>query len=428
MHLTLEEVFRCSRVRRRIRDNPLGPTLERFVDHLVARGHVPDVTHSYVFIAEHFGRWLGRRPVSPDAVESFITRHLPRCRCKTPAARGLKRVRPALARLLAMMGLQARTPESRSGIDVLMRRYVEHMTRVRGLTDSTITIRVRDARVMMAKLRIRRVRQLARLTVDQVTRFVTREGGRFSPATARVLAASTRSFLRFLLLYELIQRDLSIVVPRFANWRLASLPAIVSAEELERLVETVDTSTPIGLRNRAILLSLVDLGLRGSDVADLQLDGVDLAGRVLRLRRRKQRESVCVPMTRRLAAAIGEYMRRGRPPGPQDFPDTPDTSGSSAALFVQHKAPRGAALNASGIHCVVIRQAKLAGLADRVGGSHIIRHSVASRMINAGATLKQIADLLGHRSVDTTAIYAKIDLASLTQVALPWPTSPEVMP
>jgi integrase/recombinase XerD len=412
----LEEVFRCSRVRQRIRNNPLGPILERFVAHLVARGHVVDVTHSYVFIAEHFGRWLGRRPVSSDAVESFITRHLPLCRCKTPAARNLKRVRPALDQLLTMMGLQVRAPESRSTIDVLLRRYVEHMIQVRGLADSTITIRVRDARVMMARLRIRRVRQLAGLTVDQVTRFVTREGRRFCPASCQVLAASTRSFLRFLLLHELIKRDLSIVVPSFANWRLASLPAIVSAEELERLVETVDTSTPIGLRNRAILLSLIDLGLRGSDVADLELDGVDLAGRVLHLWRRKQRESACVPMTMRLATAIGEYMRRGRPPG---------TSGAS--VFVQHKAPRGAVLSACGIHCVVIRQAKLAGLADRVRGSHIIRHSVASRMINAGATLKQIADLLGHRSVNTTAIYAKIDLASLTQVALPWPTSSEVM-
>lgn len=414
----LEEVFRCSRVRQRIRNNPLGPILERFVAHLVARGHVVDVTHSYVFIAEHFGRWLGRRPVSSDAVQSFIARHLPFCRCKTPAARDLKRVRPALDRLLAMMGLQRRTPESRSTIDVLMRRYVEHMIQVRGLADATIAIRVRDARVMMASLRIRRVRQLARLTVDQVTGFVTREGRRFCPASGRVLAASTRSFLRFLLLHELIKRDLSVVVPSFANWQLASLPAILSADELEELVETVDTSTPVGLRNRAILLSLIDLGLRGSDVADLELEGVDLAGRVLHLRRRKQRESACVPMTKRLAAAIGEYMRRGRPP---------DTSGTSVVLFVQHKAPCGAALHACGIHGVVIRQAKLAGLADRVGGSHIIRHSVASRMINAGATLKQIADLLGHRSINTTAIYAKIDLASLTQVALPWPTSSEVM-
>jgi len=411
-------VFRCSRVRQRIRNNPLGPILERFVAHLVARGHAVDVTHSYVFIAEHFGRWLGRRPVSSDAVESFITRHLPHCRCKTPAARGLKRVRPALDRLLRMMELQVRTPESRSTIDILLRRYVEHMIQVRGLADSTITIRVRDARFMMARLRIRRTRQLAGLTVDQVTRFVTREGRRFCPASGQVLAASTRSFLRFLLLHNLIKRDLSTVVPSFANWRLASLPAIVSAEELENLVETVDTSTPIGLRNRAILLSLIDLGLRASDVADLELDRVDLAGRVLHFRRRKQRESACMPMTKRLAAAIGEYMRRGRPP---------DNSGASVTLFVQHKAPRGAALNASGVHGVVTRQAKVAGLADRVGGSHIIRRSVASRMINAGATLKQIADLLGHRSVNTTAIYAKIDLASLTQVALPWPTSSGVM-
>ena len=195
-----------------------------------------------------------------------------------------------------------------------------------------------------------------------------------------------------------------------------------SADELESLVETVDTSTPIGLRNRAILLSLIDLGLRASDVADLELGGVDLAGRVLHLRCRKQRQSACVPMTKRLATAIGVYVRHGRPP------EIPLVQNASALLFVKHRAPRGASLTSFGIRQVVRRHAEQAGLAHRIRGTHVIRHSVASRMINAGATMKQIADLLGHRSLDTTAIYAKVDLVSLTQVALPWPTSREVTP
>ena len=206
------------------------------------------------------------------------------------------------------------------------------------------------------------------------------------------------------------------MVPTFANWRLASLLATVSAEELKRLVDTVDTTSPIGLRNRAILLCLIDLGLRASDVAGLELDGVDLTGRVLHLRCSKERQFATVPMTKRLATAMGIYVRRGRPDVPQ----------GSVSLFVKHQVPRGTALTSRGVQSIVRRHAELAGLADRIRGTHVLRHSVASRMINAGATMKQIADLLGHQSLNTTAIYAKVDLVSLARVAMPWPTSSEV--
>jgi site-specific recombinase XerD len=231
-----------------------------------------------------------------------------------------------------------------------------------------------------------------------------------------VIASSIRSFLRFLLLYGLIERDLAPAVPAFANWRLASLPDTVSGKELEGLVRAIDTKSPIGLRDRAIVLCLVDLGLRASDVASLELDGLDLAAGVLRLCRRKQRESVAVPMSRRVTAAIGAYLRLGRP------------QCSSSALFVIHRAPRGKPLSPRGIDGVVIHRAALAGLGHCIRGTHVIRHSAASRWIQAGATLKQVADLLGHRSIDTTSIYVKVDLTALAGVALPWPTSREVTP
>ena len=164
------------------------------------------------------------------------------------------------------------------------------------------------------------------------------------------------------------------------------------------------------------MLCLVELGLRASDVAGLELDGLDFTARVLRLRRQKQREFTAVPISRRLAAAISAYVRRGRP------------ACSTSSLFVSHRAPRGKSMTPIGIRGVVVRRAAEAGLADRIRGTHVIRHSVASRWIQAGATLKQIADLLGHRSIDTTSIYAKVDLTALAKVALPWPTGREVTP
>jgi site-specific recombinase XerD len=114
-------------------------------------------------------------------------------------------------------------------------------------------------------------------------------------------------------------------------------------------------------------------------------------------------------MTRRLALALRQYLRRGRPRS-----DAP-------AVFVIHRAPIGQALKPIGIRDIVVRYAALAGLAASIRGTHVIRHSVASSLINAGASIKDIADLLGHRSIDTTAIYAKVDLQTLSGVAMPWP-------
>jgi site-specific recombinase XerD len=159
-----------------------------------------------------------------------------------------------------------------------------------------------------------------------------------------------------------------------------------------------------------------DLGLRASDVANLEIDSIDFAARALRVQQRKEREAAVVPMTRRLCSALNTYLRQGRP------------ACASSAVFVRHYAPLGKPLTANGICQVVLRLASRAGLRGRVGGTHVLRRSLASQMLGAGATLKQIADFLGHKSIDTTSLYAKVDLATLSRVALPWPGRKEVRP
>lgn len=412
----LEDLFRRPRVQRRIRQNPHGVVLELFAEYLSARGHSLNTVHQYFFAAEHFCRWLGRRKIDRRAATRFIQRHLPACRCKTPAPRRSANVYAALNRLLEMINADAAAPARKSPADSLLRRYAVHLKQVQGLAAATVHYRLRYARTMLSHFRFQRRGQLKQWTVKQTRQFVVSQGRRCRPNSGQVIASSIRSFLRFLLLHRLIDRDLAAVVPAFANWRLASLPATVSGEELERLVRAINPTPPVGLRDRAIVLCLVEAGLRASDVAGLELDGLDLTARALRLRRHKQRDFTAVPISRRLAAAIGAYVRRGRP------------ACSTSSLFVSHRAPRGKAMTPIGVRGVVVRRAAEAGLADRIRGTHVIRHSVASCWIQAGATLKQIADLLGHRSIDTTSIYAKVDLKALAQVALPWPSDREVMP
>jgi integrase/recombinase XerD len=408
-----EDPIRHMRVR--IQTNALRPVLERYIAYLTSLGMSATTLEYYVSAAEHFGRWLGRRPLNQAAVRQFLHRHLPACRCRGPVIRTVKHGRPALNHLLVMTGVvTAGFGFPRGFVGDLLRRYNQRLVTVQGLAAGTVYQRMKWARTMLTRLRVRRAGQLATWTPVQIEGYVSTEARRYQPSTAQNIACATRSLLRFLLQEGLIRRDLSAAVPTFAHWRLASLPETLRKEEVARLISVADVQTRIGLRDRAMLLCMSELGLRTLEVAGLELDGVDLTAKVLRFRRGKRRASTELPMTRRLAGAIKTYLRRGRP------------TCTSRTVFVLHRPPVGKPIAPASISNMVLRLAKRAGLRGRIGGAQVLRHSVASRMLNAGASLKQVADLLGHQSIDTTTIYAKVDLKTLSQVALPWLGAKEV--
>ena len=405
----MEQIFRRESVRARILGNPLGPVLQQYIAYLKGRGHEPSSVHQYVFALEHFGNWLGRGSISYESVHEFVARHIPRCRCKKPASCTRHCVRAALNRLLEMRGVSRPDAVVSAVVGRLLREYETHLLVVSGLAESTAYYRLRYARDLLQHFTVQRASQLKGWRATELADYVARTGRRWKPGGGQQLASSVRSFLRFLLLKGLVRRDLATAIPSFANWRLSSLPAVVERTKLEKLLAAVDPATPIGMRDRGALLCMIDLGLRASDVAAITAGGVDMAGDVLRLSHAKERRVTELPMTKRLALALRRYLREGRPPS------------TSGVLFVIHRAPIGQPLKPIGIRGIVVRYAARAGMADLIRGTHIIRHSVASSMINAGASIKDIADLLGHRSIDTTAIYTKVNIRSLAGVAMPWP-------
>jgi integrase/recombinase XerD len=408
--VVLEKVFHRAAVRARIDSNPSGPILREYVAFLAARGHPPGPLHQYVFAVEHFGRWAVDKPIDGAAVERFVKVHLPRCRCPK-AGSPSSSVYPSGAAPPSGDAPLERAAVGTGATANLLGAYEDHLRLVCGLSAATIFYRLRYARDLMHGLAVRHIGALRAWSADRISSYVSKAGARCQPSSGQVLASSLRSFLRFLRFRGLIQRDLAGAVPSFANWRLASLPESVGPDALERLVLAADASSPVGMRDRAVLLCMTELGLRAADVAAIDVDGIDLARRIVSFRRPKQRDQVELPMTQKLTSAIGLYLRRGRP------------LCRSSALFTKHRAPLGTRLKAIGIRGIAVRRAEDVGLGDRIRGTHVIRHSVATALINAGAPMKQIADLLGHRSIDTTAIYAKVDSRSLRRVPLPWPTA-----
>ncbi len=168
-------------------------------------------------------------------------------------------------------------------------------------------------------------------------------------------------------------------------------------------------ATPQGRRDYAIALCLSELALRGQEVASLTLEDLDWRALTVRLAQTKQRRQRLVPLPERVARAILDYLKRGRP------------TTSSRALFVHLRVPRGRPLAAHYVRRLVRRAFARCGI--RVTGTHVLRHTWATWAHRRGASLKVIADVLGHRSLQATAGYAHVDVEELRQVALPWPRS-----
>jgi site-specific recombinase XerD len=198
-------------------------------------------------------------------------------------------------------------------------------------------------------------------------------------------------------------------VPRAAQWRLATIPQVLSTEQLATLLSAFDRSSASGRRDYAIALCFARLGLRASEVAAVRLDDINWRASVLTVAAGKSRRVDRLPLPAPVATAVAAYLRRGRP------------ATSVREVFVHHRAPIGAPLGATGVRGAMRRAYQRAGFDPRMTGTHVLRRTVATRLLRAGASMKEIADVLRHRALDTTAIYAKVDLPALRMVALPWP-------
>jgi integrase/recombinase XerD len=159
-----------------------------------------------------------------------------------------------------------------------------------------------------------------------------------------------------------------------------------------------------------MLLCLSGLGLRPCEVADLRLDDIDWHAGTLQVRAHKTRRDAALPLPRDVGGAIVAYLRAGRP------------RTSERRVFVQHRrAARGAALGRLAVTHAVARALRRADVQAPMFGAYVLRHTFASRLVRQKASIKEVADYLGHRSLETTAIYAKLDLTALREVVLPWP-------
>jgi site-specific recombinase XerD len=243
--------------------------------------------------------------------------------------------------------------------------------------------------------------------------FVLEKGQHSGWSTAKNCTAALRMFLRFLIAEGKCDADLVAAIPTLAHWRLSSLPRYLQEAEVEKIISSCDIRTKIGKRNRAILLLLARLGFRAGDIVKLRLGDIDWRDSTVQVSG-KGRRAVRLPLTKEVGLSLVDYLKNSRPPLDTDV------------VFVRMRAPLRAFASATAISVIVARAMRRAGVTcQSQGAAHVLRHSVATSMLRHGATLQEIADILRHRSIETTQIYAKVDVTTLQEIAQPWP---EVQP
>jgi site-specific recombinase XerD len=216
-------------------------------------------------------------------------------------------------------------------------------------------------------------------------------------------------FLRFLIAEGRCRAGLLGAIPVLAHWRLSSLPRYVPPEAVERVIDSCDESSPVGKRDRAILLLLARLGLRAGDIVQMRLEDIDWKGAWVHVSGKGRRQTR-LPLTQEVGDAIVSYVQESRP---RSHTDT---------LFLRSRAPFRGFRSHPAVSVIVATAFRRAGIKrPSRGAAHLLRHSVASSMLRQGASLQELSALLRHRSIDTTQIYAKIDVTSLQQIAQPWP-------
>ena len=410
----LETYFSAPKTLARLRTGLSGPHIDGFADALEQDGYSRASAVRYLRAAAHIGHFLHRRrralaDLDAGTLEAFRS-HLPRCHCPLSnggrvnhhVVFGAKRFHRHLCRTGVC---HAEPVISRPNAEpAVLTSFREWFQRHRGATAPTLRHYSRGAADLLNGLG----EDFSHWDTGRIRAFVFDRAKQSGVSTTQHLITAIRAFLRFLSFHGLCPINLDHAVPAVAHWRLASLPACLTADEVERVIATCDGPSVRCLRDRAILLLLVRLGLRAGDVARLRLTDLEWERGTLRVMG-KGRYEVRLPLPQDAGDALLQYLTA-----------RPDC-GATPHVFLRQIAPFKPFVSNHCVSGVVKRALKKAGVHTTAKGAHLLRHTAATEMLRQGVPLDRIGLVLRHRSLDMTAYYAKVDIGLLKQVAQPWP-------
>ncbi len=389
---------------------PLVVYAAGFAEELARQGYRRDPVVDQVRLLAHLSRWLssaglGIGDLTPSTRAAFLAAR---------RAQGYtlwlspKALAPLLAYLRDLGVLGDDAAPVPHATDRVLAGYRAFLVGERGLTEGTAAGYVHAVRPFVAARVHGDTVELGGVTPADVTGFVLTACPGRSKGSAQLIVTALRSLLGYLFLTGVIPADLATVVPSVAGWRLAGMPKGLEPGEVARLLAAFDRRTTAGRRDHAMVLLMVRLGLRAGEVCRLSLDDVDWrAGEVVIRGKGRRLERLPLPVD--VGDSVAGYLHRGRP-----------GSAEGRSVFVRVHAPHRP-LTSTAVTDVVCRAAARAGLG--VVRAHMLRHTAATQMVRAGAALPEVGQVLRHRRLFTTAIYAKVDREPLRSIARPWPGS-----
>ena len=399
-------------------NSPLVPYLDALAAHLADGGYSAQTTRNHFLGVAHFARWMTQcaLPVSlldERSVQQFLGIHLSHCSCPPPALSDPSKHRSSLGHLMVVLrrqGVVAEVPPAIGPIPDELRRFEEHMRNARGLSEGTRRGCLRwIERLLLHKFAGEEL-VFAKLQPEDLRKFIAIQLGLLgSVSNAMSLASALRTYFGYRTICGDQVHGLLGVISAPARWRLASLPRGLKPDEVDRLLASFNSSIPSPLRGYAIVRCALDLGLRSGEVTNLQLTDIDWKAGTITLKHTKSLRVDVLPLPAPTGQALAAYVQHERPKTSNPF------------IFVRLLPPRDAPLGASGIRAVISNAFRRIGLSH--GRTHALRHTMACRLLDRGSSLKEVADVLRHRSLNTSLIYAKLDTPRLAAVALAWPGS-----
>lgn len=391
----------------------LGPYIDKFTAELASAGYTTLSIDNYQQSIAHFGTWLQYKGAGIGDINAEMLATFSDHRCRCPGGRRHKKLsRKYVARVwrfvhyLDQQGLVDVAENKAEDIHpVSVVEFSDWMLRHRGISTRTID---RYARLIISLLPILGNNPMLYDAVG-IRHAIESKASRHSRGTVQCFATALRAYLRFLASQGRCRSGLEAAVPTLPQWKLSALPRYLVAGDIERVITAYDADTRCGLRNRAILQLLARLGLRAGDIVNMRLEDVDWDEGTLRVCGKGRRE-VRLPLPQDVGDALLAYLEQGRPPVAID------------QLFLCVPAPYRAFTSSAVVSGIVRNALARAGIANSPSkGANLLRHSAATSMLRAGATLDAISSILRHRSLDMTAHYAKVDMNMLQPITQPWP-------
>jgi site-specific recombinase XerD len=405
----MERFFKKSQMVTSLRRGPLALFLDDIAQELSEDGYSISTGRFQLLVASDFSDWMERESVSTrllrrkHATAYMRDRDARKCSCREEAEAAINRLFEFLLRR-GVICEEGSAPKTE--IEQIVETFGTYLSEQRGLAPRTVIGYKRFALRFLQAISTGANFEPSCLCAANIFKFVQE----YLPAQSGTKDKNTlnaiRAFLRFARYHEYVNTDLASIVPRIANWPLATIPKALSPEQVDRVLSSCDRTTKYGRRDYAVLILLARLGLRAGEVASLTLDDIEWESGTISVSGKTGPR--VMPLPTDVGEALSQYLL-----------DRPRVK--TRAFFLRLRAPVRAMKSQETICGLVRRAMERARIRSPKKGAHQFRHGLATELLRKGASIPEIGEILGHQQQRSTMIYAKVDLQSLRKLAMRWP-------